>query len=183
LAYSYRAALYKEQKQYMKALYDFYKVANTNSKYYYAYEEIGVLEWHEKDWQRSRSSFQRALNYNSKSVSYKLMIAATYLKEKNLFEAKYFLQKAMKGVDRASIEYEMLRLYHDQGGTNAENKLSMRLKAIADANAKGRMLYYMGLYYDLKGLSRVAEEYYNQVTAMQAPLFFEYNLAVWSTEK
>ncbi|MBR7063816.1 MAG: tetratricopeptide repeat protein, partial [Treponema sp.] len=183
LAYSYRASLYKQQKQYMKALYDYYKVANTNSKYYYAYEEIGLLEWHENDFKRSRASFERALNNNPKSVSYKLMIAATYLKEKNLFEAKNFLQKAMKGVDRASIEYDMLRLYHDQGGANAESRMSMRIKTVAEPSAKGRMLFYLGLYYELKNMPRLAEEYFKQVTEMQTPLFFEYEIAEWSLQK
>ena len=44
------------------------------------------------------------------------------------------------------------------------------------------MLFYLGLYYELNGNSKVAEEYYAKVTAMQAPMFFEYRIAEWGLQ-
>ena len=41
------------------------------------------------------------------------------------------------------------------------------------------MLFYMGQYYEINGFDEMAKEYYAKVTAMQAPMFFEYRLAEW----
>lgn len=178
LAYAYRGGIYKEQKKYGEALADFYKVAQTNKEYYFAYEEIGMLAWHEKKWTVSREAFQKAYNVD-KNVYYALMIAANFFKEKKDQDAKKFLQTVMKKTDRASIEYEMLRLFHDQGGVNAENSLAVKLDKIENTTTRGKMLFYMGLHFDLVGSEKAAKEYYLKIIDMKAPMFFEYQLAEW----
>lgn len=182
LPYTYRAGLYDEQNRIQEALNDYLKVVETNPKYYFAYEEIGILHFHLENWAEARKFFLKA-NSVSKQTSYQLMILATYLKEKNLFEAKNFAQTCMKTLDRASIDYLMIRLYHDQGPFNAENAIIKKLDSETDKNKKGKMTYYLALYYELKGSDRVAREYYSQVTKMQTPMFFEYRLAEWGLLK
>ncbi|MBP3710182.1 MAG: tetratricopeptide repeat protein [Treponema sp.] len=182
LAYTYRAGLYKEQKKYKEALADLNNVIATNPKYYYAYEDIGVLEWHEQHWGKSREAFQKAYAVDKRS-SYVLMIAATYLKEKKIVDCKKFLAQAMRNFERTSVEYEMMRLYHDQGGANAENSIRLKLDKIEKPAERGRMWFYMGLFYELIGSARASNEYYTKVTNMNAPLFFEYEIAEWSVTK
>ena len=183
LAYVYRGELYDEQKKYKEALADFNKVAETNPDYFYAYKDIGLLEWHEGNWTRARAAFQKAYSYDKSDFSYALMTAASYLKEKNVIDCKKFLAQAMRPLDRSSLAYEMMRLYHDQGGFNAENSLRLKIDKIDKPSDRGRMWYYMGLFYELKGSTKLANEYYSKIIKMQAPMFFEYRLAEWSLGK
>ena len=111
------------------------------------------------------------------------MTAAAYLKEKNVIDCKKFLAQAMRPLDRSSLAYEMMRLYHDQGGFNAENSLRLKIDKIDKPSDRGRMWYYMGLFYELKGSTKLANEYYSKIIKMQAPMFFEYRLAEWSLGK
>ena len=178
LAYTYRAGLYDEQNKIQEALHDYNKIIETNPKYYFAYEAMGILEFHQGLWAKARQSFEKA-NSVQKDTSYQLMIIATYLKEKNLFEAKKYAQLAMKNLDRNSIDYLMIRLYHDQTGFNAENAIAKMLEKETNKNKRGKMTYYFALYYDLKGIHQVANEYYGKIMQMQTPMFFEYRLAEW----
>ena len=93
---------------------------------------------------------------------------------------KQLSEKYMKPLDRNSLEYKMIRLYHDQGPVNAENAIIKDIEKETDKNKKGKMKYYLALYYEMKGSKSVAAEYYNQITKMQTPMFFEYRLAEWA---
>ena len=181
LAYTYRAGLYDEQNKIEEALRDYKKIVETNPKYYFAYEEMGILEFHLKNWSEARKYFTFANQYR-KDWAYQLMIVATYLKEKNTFKAKESAQTFMKTMDKTSSEYQMMRLYHDQGPVNAENALSNSIQKEDNKTKRGKLLYYMGLYYDLKNLPQAAVTYYNKILEMQTPLFFEYRLAEWGLQ-
>ena len=54
------------------------------------------------------------------------------------------------------------------------------LEKETNKNKRGKMTYYFALYYDLKGIHQVANEYYGKIMQMQTPMFFEYRLAEWS---
>ena len=182
LAYAYRAGLYDEQDKFKEALEDYHKVVQTNPKYYFAYEEIGILEFHLGNWSGARAAFTKA-NAVSDSTAYKLMIIITYLRENNLLEAKKYAQSAMKSMNRDSLEYKLVRLYHDQGGVNAENSFARDLEKETDKTKRGKLLFYFAQYYELKNFPQIANEYYSKILKMNAPLFFEYRLAEWSAAK
>lgn len=180
LGYTYRAGLYDEQNRIEEALRDYKMVVKTNPKYYFAFEEIGILEFHMKNWEEARKYFEKANSINE-STAYKLMILATYVQQKKTFEMKQLSEKYMKNMDRNSIDYKMIRLYHDNGPFNAESAIAKDITKEADKNKRGKMLYYLGLYYDMKGSHAVASEYYNEILKMQTPMFFEYRLAEWAS--
>ncbi len=182
LGYAYRAGLYDEQDKFKQALADYHMVVKTNPSYYFAYEEIGILEFHEKNWAVARAAFSKANSIKSQSA-YQLMIMATYIKENNLFEAKKMAQNIMKNMNRESLDYKMIRLYHDQGPANAENTIATALDKETDKTKRGKMLFYFALYYQMRGSDAVAKEYYSKVTKMQTPLFFEYRLAEWAEQE
>lgn len=183
LAYAYRAGLYDEQGMFEKALSDYENVIRTNPKYYFAFEETGILEWHFGNWTDARKYFTKALEISPANISYTLTVAACYIKENNMTAAKTLLEKAMKPLDRQSLDYEMLRLYHDQGGINAENSVALKTEKEENTTKRGRMQYYLGLYYELKGLNEVATEYYTKVAQIKTPQFFEYRIAEWGLKK
>lgn len=179
LAYAYRAGLRDEQEKIADALSDYHMVVKCNPDYYFAYEEIGILEFHEKNWETARTYFAKANSIKSQTA-YQLMIVATYIQEKNIFEAKKAADIALKHIpDRDSLDYKLIRLYKDQGPVNAETSIALDLSKETDKNKRGKMTYYLGLYYEMKGSLAIAKEYYSKITSMQSPLFFEYRLAEW----
>lgn len=179
LAYTYRASLRQERKQYKDALSDFYNVVRTNPQYYYAFEEIGMLEWQAGRMEKCRAAFTKALEASKDNWSYELMIAATYIKQNKMAEMKKYLAPCMKNMDKTSEEYLMLRLYNDQGTINAEVQLKNKISKVEKTSKRGKLLYYMALYYDMRGNNNIASDFYTQVLSMQAPMFFEYQMAEW----
>jgi tetratricopeptide (TPR) repeat protein len=183
LAYAYRAGLYDELNKLDQALQDYKKVIETNPKYYFAYESLGMLAWHAGDYDESRRAFDLARSVTPDNISYTLMIAATYLKQNKKNECKTFLETVMKKMDRESLDYMMVRLYHDGGGINAENDAVLRVRKEDNSNKRGKMLYYLGLFYELKNSSQLAMDFYTDVLKMNSPMFFEYRLAEWEIKK
>lgn len=179
LAYTYRASLQQERKMYKGALQDYYDVVRTNPKYYFAFEEIGMLEWQAGRMEECRKGFLKALEASKDNWAYELMIAATYIKQKDIEGMKKYLTPCMKNMDRSSEEYLMLRMYYDQGTVNAEMQLKNKIAKVEKATKRGKLLYYMGLYYDMRGNTDIGNDFYAQVIAMQAPMFFEYQMAEW----
>ena len=176
LAYAYRAGVRDEQGNYSKAISDYKKVLKLNPKYYYAYESIGVLALHEHDWKTAREAFVKCIEFNSSNVSYPLLATYCYYQEGNAIEAKSFSDKILRKMDRNSIEYAMLRVYHDRAG---EKPLPQKISALEDRNKQGKMYFYLGLFFDMFGGTEFANDYYTKVVNMQSPMFFEYRLAEW----
>ena len=180
LAYAYLAGIYDEQEKFDMALYNYRKVIETNPDYYYAYESTAILEYHFGNYANARSYFDKAYSYSG-SMYYKLMNIAMYLKEGNKPAAKKIADAMMKGMDRDSTEYNMFRMYVDSYSKNAENTLVNKINKERenDRNKYGKMLFYMGLFHEVNGDLETAREYYSKVTALQAPMFFEYRIAEW----
>ncbi len=178
LAYAYLAGSYDEQDKTEEALENYHMVIKTNPQYFYAYESTAILEWHMEHWENARKFFEKAYSYNQSS-SYALMIAATYLKQKDAFNAKKFLEKAMKTMDKTTLEYEMVRFYHDNYTRTSETNIKNKISKETNSTIRGKLLFYMGLYYELNGSMELANDFYAKVTAMRAPLFFEYRIAEW----
>ena len=111
------------------------------------------------------------------NISYPLMITYCYYKEGNKLKAKSFSDKVLRKLDRNSIDYAMLRVWHDESG---EMPLPQKISALDNANKKGKMYFYLGLYYENFGGVEIARENYAKVISMHNPMFFEYRLAEWS---
>ena len=180
LAYAYLAGSYDDRAMYPQALENYRKVIETNPKYYFAYEEAALLEYHEGNYENAIKDFSKAYEY-SNSWAYKLMIYACYVKLGNNLEAKNCLKTALKEMkDRESSEYQLVKFFYDSYTKNGENLILGKINKETNSNKRGKMLFYMGLYCELAGDESNANDYYTKVTAMQAPMFFEYRLAEWS---
>lgn len=179
LAYTYRAGLRDEQDRFADALADYNKIVETNPKYYFAYEEIGILEFHEKNWTKCRTAFEKA-NAIKPSSAYQLMIVITYLQEKKTVDAKAYAATCMKTMSRDSLDYKIMRLFHDQGPINAENAVARDLANESSSTKRGKMTFYFAMYYWLKNSKKIATEYFGKIVSMQSPMFFEYRLAEWA---
>ena len=108
------------------------------------------------------------------------MISATYQKEGKAFDNKEFLTTALKQVARDSLDYHVLRLYYDSLGDDAVLKKVVNEQ---DSTIRGKMLFYLALFYENIDLPQLAMQYYLEIVDMQAPMFFEYRLAEWAIEE
>ncbi|MBP5792145.1 MAG: hypothetical protein J6W46_00675, partial [Spirochaetaceae bacterium] len=149
-------------------------------QYQYAYESIGILSWLSGKWADCREAMQKAYAVNTENISYQLMISACYQKEGDKLKNKEFLTKMMKNLDRQSAEYAILRLYYDGLG---EADVLRKIRKVESVNLKGKLLYYMGVFYELNGSPETAKTLYFEIQNMNSPMFFEYRLAKWALEK
>ena len=90
-----------------------------------------------------------------------------------------FVERAYADSPRNSIDYAMLRVFHDEAG---EMPLPQKINAIDNSNKKGKMYFYLGLFYDMFGGIEAAKQFYTKVVDMKSPMFFEYRLAEWRME-
>ncbi|MCR5623595.1 MAG: tetratricopeptide repeat protein [Treponema sp.] len=177
LAYAYRGGLYDEQGQEDLAISDYKQLLRCNPEYYYAYESIGVLEIHRKNWTAARQAFMKCFEMDKTSnVSYPLMVTYCYYMEGDKINAKAFSDKVLRKMDRNSIEYAMLRVWHDESG---EMPLPQKISAISENKKKGKMWFYLGLFYDMFGGGEFASENYSKLLSMNSPMIFEYRMAEW----
>ena len=93
--------------------------------------------------------------------------------------AKNVLNPVLKTLDRESLEYMMARFWVDNFNRNAEAALVQRINKEENSQKKGKMQFYMGLFYEIMGGEDGAVEMYSKVAAMQAPMFFEFRIAEW----
>lgn len=182
LAYAYLAGNYDEMEEFDKALLNYHKVIETNPKYYFAYESAAILEYHQKNYKNAILLFQKAYNY-SDSWAYTLMIASCYFKMNDMINAKKVLAAQLKRLNNESTEYALVRLFHDSYSKNAEASLKLKIEKESNRTVRGKMLFYMGLYYEINKADILAEEYYAKVTGMKSPTFFEYRIAQWGLQK
>lgn len=180
LAYAYRGGLYDETDNFEKALEDYLMVIKLNPKYYYAYESIGIVALHQKNWKTAREAFAKCYEFNKDNISYPLMITYCYYMEDNALEAKNFSDKVLRKMpDRNSIEYKVLRVFHDKAG---EKGIPQQIAVLNSMNKRGKMYFYFALYCDMMGADSLAKEYYLKVIDMNSPMFFEYRLAEWAAK-
>ena len=192
LGYVYRGGLYDEQNMIEKAYADYKMVNELYPEYYFAYESLGILAWGAGDYAASREGFAKADAIYPASTSYPLMIAATYYmeayekqgtpEELTLKKAgkDYLAKVALKKLDRASTEYAIARLFYDNV---APGSVAQKVENESNANKRGKYLFYLALYYQVRGNDNVAQKYYITVQEMQTPMFFEYRLNDWAIEK
>ncbi len=178
LAYAYLAGNYDDLGKFDLALRNYHKVIETNPKYFYAYESTAILEYHAGNFDSSIQYFTKANSY-SQNYSYSLMIAASYYKKNDTINAKKILANQLKTLEKNSLEYDMVRFFHDSYSKNAEASIKQKIDKELNSNKRGKMLFYLGLYYELIGADDMAKEYYAKVTSMSAPMFFEYRIAEW----
>ena len=178
LAYAYLAGNYDDLEQWDAALENYHKVIETNPKYFYAYESTAILEYRAHNYENAIQYFTKTYEYNP-NYSYSLMIAACYYKLNKPLEAKKVLTAQLKKLDSNSTEYALVRFFNDSYNRNAESNLVKKVANESNSNNRGKMLFYIGLYYELNKAEELAKEYYAKVTNLKAPMFFEYRIAEW----
>ena len=163
------------------AIQHYKKVTELYPQYYFAYEGLGILLFEKKDWEEGRRAFVNALRYAPENTYYALAATVCSYKTGKKTEAKDFMSKYLKTIDRSKREsdYFLCRLFIDFAGDNDVNN---RITKIKDETERQRKFFYLAEFYRLAGKGHIAEKYLLDIKTIQAPTFFEYRLAVSELE-
>jgi tetratricopeptide (TPR) repeat protein len=177
LAYVYSAGIKDEIKDYDGAEHDFAILAKLKPDYYFASEGLGMHKMRKQLWAEARDAFMDAYRYAPNEPSYALLAAMNWMRAGKISDPRQFLEQALRKVQRESLEWYMLRLYHDLAG---DNDLVIKIDKEKNPERKARMLYYLANYYDIRGNRSLADKYFLQVQSLDVKTIPEWRLNVWT---
>lgn len=159
------------------AIKHYKKVTELYPQYYYAYEGLGILLFEKNDWEGARAAFVNALRYAPTNTYYALSATVCSYKLNKKAEAKDFMSKYLKTIDRTKREtdYYLCRLFVDFAGDSDVNN---RITKEKDETERLRKFFYLAEFYRLAGKGHLAEKFLLEIKTTQTPTFFEYRLAI-----
>jgi tetratricopeptide (TPR) repeat protein len=177
LAYVYTGGIKDELGDYDGAEADYAVVTKLNPGYYFAWEGLGIIKMRKGKWAEARDAFLEAYKYAPKENGYALLAAANWMRAGRLQDPKQFLATALRPVSRDSLEWYVMRLYHDlTGDTDVAGRIDREKNLIT----KARMAYYMALYYEIRGSAILADRYYSLVKTLDQKGIPEWRLNEWA---
>jgi tetratricopeptide (TPR) repeat protein len=180
LAYVYTAGIKDELGDYDGAERDYAILAKLNPDYYFAFEGLGMHLMRKGNWNGARDAFMEVYKRAEQdTVTYGLLTALNWMRGGKLSDPRQFLEQVLTKAERNSLEWYMLRLYHDLAG---DNDIVIRLDSEKDGDTKARMLYYLANYYDIRGNKTLADKYYLLVREMDRKSIPEWRLNEWALE-
>ncbi|MDR1411814.1 MAG: tetratricopeptide repeat protein [Spirochaetaceae bacterium] len=176
LSYVYTAGIKDDLGDYDGAEKDYAAVTRLKPDYYFAFEGLGTIKMKKGRWAEARDAFLKAYQYAPGETAYALLAAANWMRADKLQSPRTFLEGAMRKVPRESLDYYMLRLYHD---LNGDTDVAGRVDRERSLVTKARMAYYLGLYYEIRG-SVIADRYYSLVRDLDQKAVPEWRLNEWA---
>ena len=176
LAYVFSAGIKDESGDYAGAERDYARLARLRPDYYFAFEGLGVLKMKNKQWAAARDAFLDAYKQAPKEYNYALLAAVCWMRAGRQTDPKQFLAQVLRTAPRDTIEYSMLRLFHDLSG---DSDVAVKIENENNAYTKARMLFYLASYYDVRGNVTLANRYYLMVQELDAVATIEWRLNEW----
>lgn len=181
LGYVYRGGVYDIQEKIALAKEDYLKAAELRPEYFYIYESLAFCEWHDQNWTAAREWFQKASDADPDETSYIMLIALCMYHEGNARAAKdYVFKTVLKKFANNTVEYAVMRLFYDNV---ADGTVANKVQSESDSNKRGKMLFYLAQWYQMRGKDNLAQKYYILVNEMEAPMFIESRLNDWALEQ
>ena len=176
LAYVFSAGIKEELGDYEGAEQDYTKMTRIRPEYYFGFESLGALLMKRKQWAGARDAFLSAYEQAPTEYTYALLAALCWMRAANQTAPRQFLAMVLRTAPRDTLEYSMLRLYHDLSGD-----LDVVVKVENETNTftKARMLYYLASFYDIRGNRTLADRYYLMAQDIGEPAFIEWRLNEW----
>jgi tetratricopeptide (TPR) repeat protein len=170
--YVYRAGIKDDFGDFEGAAQDYMVLTRLNPEYYFAFEGLGIHKIRKGLWAEARDNFMEAYK-QSPDTGYALLASLCWMRAGRLQDPKAFLAQALKRVKRDSLDYALLRLYHDLSG---DGDVAARLDKETDLTLKAQMLYYLASYYDVRGNTALANRFYIQVDEIGRQPIIEWRL-------
>jgi tetratricopeptide (TPR) repeat protein len=180
IAYVYSAGIKDESGDYEGAEKDYTVLAKLKPEYYFAFEGLGIIKMRKHLWTEARDAFLEAYRQAPKEQGYALLAAMNWMRAGRINDPRQFLEQALRRVERESLDWYMLRLYHDLAG---DNDIAMRIDREKNLDNKARMLYYLANYYDIRGNKILADKYFIQVKELDRKAIPEWRLNEWIIEE
>ncbi|MDR0496402.1 MAG: tetratricopeptide repeat protein [Treponema sp.] len=180
-AYAYSAGLKDDLGDHDGAERDYAILARLKPDYYFALEGLGLHKMRKGNWGEARDAFMEAYRQAPEENLYALMVAINWMRVENITSPRTFLQQVQTRVKRDTLEWYMFRLYYDLTVRNyvGENDMLTRLDREKDLILKARMLFYMAMYYDVRGMTNLANRYFQQVSELDKRAIPEWRLNEW----
>jgi tetratricopeptide (TPR) repeat protein len=172
-AYVYSAGIKDDLGDYEGAEKDYLVITKLKSDYYFAYEGLGIIKMRKHQYAEARDYFLEAYRQSPKTASYAILASMNWMRAGKIGDPRQFLEQAIRGSERESLEWYMLRLYHDLSG---DNDIAIRLDKEKDPDKKFRMLYYLAGYYAIRGNNSLADRYFLQAKDLDRKGVFEWRL-------
>jgi tetratricopeptide (TPR) repeat protein len=179
LAYVYSAGIKDEFGDYEGAERDYAALSRLKPEYYFAFEGLGVQKMRRGQWAEARDAFLKAYE-QSPETTYALLAALCWMRAGKIQDPKPFLAQALKKVQRDTLDWYMVRLYHDLSG---DNDVAARIDQEKNPVRKAQMLYYLASYYDVRGNVALANRYFAQVHELDQRFILEWRLNGWVVEE
>jgi tetratricopeptide (TPR) repeat protein len=180
LAYVYSAGIKDEAGDYAGAEEAYLNLARIKSEYYFAFEGMGFIRMRGRRWAEARDAFLSAYKQAPKEYSYALLAAGNWMRAGRQSDPKQFLAQVLRTAPRDSLEWQMLRLYHDLSG---DSDAAARIDREPNLDAKARMLFYLANYYDIRGNKILADKCFLQVRELNRTATFEWRINEWFLEE
>ncbi|MFA6505896.1 MAG: tetratricopeptide repeat protein [Treponemataceae bacterium] len=179
LSYAYSSGLRDDLGEWEAAERDYAKLAALKSDYFYAFEALGVLRIRDGRWAQAGEAFVEAFKRAPNRAHYALLVSLSWMRSGKMKDVRPFLSKVLPAVKRDTIEYYILRLYHDQSG---DTDIAVRIDAEQNRDKRARMLYYLAQYYAARGNDTLAQRFHLQVRELDRRGIIEWRLNEWALE-
>jgi tetratricopeptide (TPR) repeat protein len=179
LAYVYSAGIKDETGDYEGAEHDYGMLAKLKPEYYFASEGLGVQKMRKKLWAEARNAFLEVYK-RAPEANYALLASLCWMRAGKMADPKAFLEQALKKAQRDTVEWYMLRLYHD---LNGDNDAAVWIDKETNPVLKAQMLYYLASFYDVRGNTALANRYFTQVAELDQRSILEWRLNQWVVEE
>ena len=180
-AYAYTSGLKDDLGDHEGAENDYTILAGLKPDYYFAFEGLGLHKMRKGNWAEARDAFAQAYRYAPDEHLYALLSAINWMRAEELSSPRAYLAQVLNKARRNTLEWYMIRLFHDLTARNylGENDMASRLDRETDITLKARMLFYMALYYDVRGNTALANKYFLLVNELDRKAIPEWRLNDW----
>ncbi len=179
LSYVYSAGLREEAGDWAGAERDYEKVTKYKSDYYFAFEALGILKMRDGRWAEAADAFVEAFKRAPNHPQYALLVSLAWMRSGRTKDVRPFLAKVLPKLNRETIEWYILRLYHDQSG---DTDVAVRIEKEKNLDTRARMLYYFAEYYAARGNDTLARRFHLQVRDLNRQGMIEWRLNEWALE-
>ena len=173
IAYVYSAGIKDENGDFSGAERDYTILARLRPDYYFAFEGLGVIKMRNKQWAEARDAFLEAYKQAPREYTYALLAAVNWMRAGRQTDPKQFLAQVLRTAPRDTLDYSMLRLFHDLAG---DSDVVVKVESETNPFIKSRMLFYLASFYDIRGSRTLADRYYLMGQDMNAPPSIERRL-------
>ena len=181
LPYIYTAGIKDDMGDNEGAEKDYETLTKLKPDYYFAFEGLGLHKMRKEKWAEAREAFSEAYKRAPEENLYALMVAINWMRMEDVTAPRSFLAQVQARMKRDTLEWYIFRLYYDLTARNylGENDMVLRLDREQDVVWKARILFYMALYYEVRGNSPLANKYFLLVHEMDQRAIPEWRLNKW----